>query len=863
MWQSLPQFGTLVVFAILVVAAYTFAVALAAGRGRPRYLQAARLGAYGTVALVGLGIVCLAYAFITHDFRIRYVAHYSNRAMTPAYLLTALWGGQDGSILWWLFLLSLYTAACVRWMRGRFVELQPYVIATLMVVMAFFASLMIFAANPFAISVAGSPLDGEGLNPLLRNFYMIIHPPSLYTGFVGCTVPFAFAVAALVTGRLDNEWIVATRKWMLFAWLFLSLGNALGMLWAYEELGWGGYWAWDPVENAACLPWFTASAYVHSVMIQERRGMLKVWNVSLICITFFLTIFGTFLTRSGLIASVHSFAQSNIGIYFVWCMAFIIAACAGLIVWRLPLLRSQGRIESVLSREAAFVVNNYALLGIAVFIAVATVFPRISEWLFHQASTVGPTFYNAWLPPVGLTVFALMGIAPLFGWRKTSNAPLRRGLRVPVAIAAAVAVLHVAFGAKLRMPPFFTPERIYEGTIGVALQKIDSVLPLVASVLVAFNLAIVAQEYARGIAARRRSGGEGFFTALGNLVAKSRRRYGGYIVHAGIALMFVGFMGRAWGIDKEASLRPGETFTIDHYEMKYAGPRMEVDQEKRMVFADIEVRDVKSGATVGRTSPAKFIYRERPEQPTTEVSMLHSVRDDLYVIVGTVNPETKVATFQAHVNPLVSWIWLGVCVLILGAVVAMWPEATLEEVGAWGYLRAAGAITTSILFGLLLALTPAKAFGQTTSSEHAGTVQIDDPHEKSLFSKLLCQCGDCARLPLSSCTCGTADAARDEIRARLKAGESDASILAEYVKEYGSGALTVPPNKGGMRAIYLVPLGAGVVGAGIVVTVLRRWRQRGEELAPAGGLAGGPAAALGARDEYDDRLDEELERLDD
>jgi cytochrome c-type biogenesis protein CcmF len=855
MWQSLPQFGTLVVFAILVVAAYTFAVAVVAGRGRPRYLQAARLGAYGTVALVGLGIVCLAYAFITHDFRIRYVAHYSNRAMTPAYLLTALWGGQDGSILWWLFLLSLYTGACVRWMRGRFVDLQPYVIATLMVVVAFFASLMIFAANPFATSVAGAQIDGEGLNPLLRNFYMIIHPPSLYTGFVGCTVPFAFAVAALVTGRLDNEWIVATRKWMLFAWLFLSLGNALGMLWAYEELGWGGYWAWDPVENAACLPWFTASAYVHSVMIQERRGMLKVWNVVLICITFFLTIFGTFLTRSGLIASVHSFAQSNIGIYFVWCMGFIVAACAGLVAWRLPQLKSEGRIEAILSREAAFVVNNYALLGIAVFIAVATVFPRISEWLMHQASTVGPTFYNAWLPPVGLVVFALMGIAPLFGWRKTSNALFWRGFRIPVAVASVVGLLHLAFGAKLRMPPFFTPERIYEGTIGVVLQKIDSGLPLVASVLVAFNLSIVVQEYARGIAARRRSSSESVFAAFGNLVAKSRRRYGGYIVHAGIALMFVGFTGRAWGIDKEASLKPGETFVVDHYELKYAGPRMEVDQEKRMVFADLEVRDASSGRAVGRASPAKFIYRERAEQPTTEVSMLHSVRDDLYLIVGTVNPETKVATFQAHVNPLVSWIWLGVGILILGAVVAMWPEATLEESGAWGYLRAAGAVTTSVVLGLMLALTPAKAFGQTTSSEHAGTVQIDNPREKALFSKLLCQCGDCARLPLSSCTCSTADAARDEIRSRLASGESEASIVADYVKEYGSGALAVPPNEGGLRAIYLVPLGAGILGAGLVVSVLRRWKQRGAELAP----AGGPAAALDERDEYDDKLDEELD----
>src|SRR5689334_9537725 len=307
MWESLPEFGTGVLYAVLVAAAYTFAVSVAAGRGRPRLLQSARLGAYATSGLVMLGVVLLAYAFITHDFRIRYVSRYSDRSMTTPYLFTALWGGQDGSLLWWLFLLSLYIAACVKWLGKKYLELQPWVIATLMAVVVFFCVLMAFAANPFSTSVAGARTDGEGLNPLLQNYWMIIHPPSLYTGFVGCTVPFAFAIAALVTGRLDHEWIVASRKWTLFAWMFLAIGNTLGMLWAYEVLGWGGYWGWDPVENAAFMPFLTASAYVHSVMIQERRGLLKIWNVALICLTFFLTIFGTLLTRSGMIASVHSF----------------------------------------------------------------------------------------------------------------------------------------------------------------------------------------------------------------------------------------------------------------------------------------------------------------------------------------------------------------------------------------------------------------------------------------------------------------------------------------------------------------------------------------------------------------------------
>ena len=525
MWQSLPELGTGVLYAILVAAAYTFAVSLVAGTTkRPRLLEAARQGAYGTVGLIALGTLLLAYAFVTHDFRLRYVAHYSDRGMPGAYLFAALWGGQDGSLLWWTFLLAGYTTACLVWMKGKYRILQPYVIATLMSIVGFFAVLMLFAANPFWTSLAGAKPDGEGLNPLLQNFYMAIHPPSLYTGFVGCSIPFAFMVAALVTGRLDDEWLGATRKWMLFAWMFLSIGNGLGMLWAYEELGWGGYWAWDPVENAACLPWFTASAYLHSIMTQERRGMLKVWNVSLVATTFFLTIFGTFLTRSGMIASVHSFAQSDIGKYFVGYMGLIAAVSAGLIVWRLPLLRSEGKIESVVSREASFVANNWALLGIMTFIAVATVFPKLSA-LWGEEVTVGPPFYNRWIAPVGLAVFALMGAGPLFAWRKTSHKSLRSAFTIPLAVMVAAAILHVAFGKKLGFPAFVASEPIYPGLLGVALQKLGSVLPLVSISLCAFNTAVIVQEYARGIRARRSSNpDENALSSLVRLVSKARRR---------------------------------------------------------------------------------------------------------------------------------------------------------------------------------------------------------------------------------------------------------------------------------------------------------------------------------------------------
>jgi len=746
MWQSLPEFGTGVIYAVLVAAAYTFAVSLSAGRGRPRLLTAARLGAYATCGLVLLGVLLLAYAFLTHDFRIRYVSRYSDRSMSTPYLLTALWGGQDGSLLWWSLLLSGYTAAAVIWLKGRYRELQPFVIATQMVIIGFFAILMLFSSNPFETNIAGSLPDGEGLNPLLQNYWMIIHPPALYMGFVGCSVPFAFCMAALVTGRLDNEWIVATRKWMLFAFMFLSIGNVLGMAWAYEELGWGGYWAWDPVENAACLPWFTAAAYVHSTMIQERRNMLKVWNVFLICLTFFLTIFGTFLTRSGIIASVHSFAQSDIGTYFLYFMGVIIAASAGLTVWRLPLLRGKSEIETVASREAMFVVNNWALLGAMTFILVATMFPKLSE-LWGETVTVGPPFFNRWLAPIGLTIFALMGLAPLFGWRKTSYASLKEAVKWPAAAFVAGAALHLAFGSSVGYPAIVPRDQFYPGITGVILQKFGSILPGLTVALGTFNIAVIVQEFVRGVKARRRAADkrgepEGVLAALGLLVAKNRRRYGGYIVHLGIVGMFIGFVGSAWTLEREVSMVPGQTHEIGGFQLTYQGTRMcpgnpkcsieeQSDLNKRMLFADFDV--VKNGESRGRISPAKFFFAKSPDGPTTEVSLLRSLREDLYTVIGTVDPQSKRGTFRFHVNPLVSWIWLGCLVLITGATVSLWPELSFGELGAWSYVRAGAGVAAGTALSVWLAMSPSYAYANVKPHAQAPPHRSGDvPLQRSL-----------------------------------------------------------------------------------------------------------------------------------
>jgi cytochrome c-type biogenesis protein CcmF len=701
MWQTLPEFGTLVLQAVLVTAAYAFAQAVFSIPGRSRQLISARLSAYAATSLVLAATLLLAYAFVTHDFRIRYVARYSDRSMSTGYLLAALWGGQDGSLLWWSALLSLYIAACVRFIKHRFRQLEPVMIATAMAILSFFVVVMLFAANPFQVNAQGAVAEGEGLNPLLQNYWMAIHPPMLYVGFVGCSIPFVFAIAALVTGRLDNDWILGVRKWMLFAWCALSVGNVLGMVWAYEELGWGGFWAWDPVENASSLPWFTATAYLHSTMIQERRNSFKVWNVVLICTTFFLTIFGTFLTRAGIVTSVHSFAHSNIGVYFLWFMSFVVAISLGLIVWRLPQLRAENDVEALLSREAAFVINNWALLGLMVFVTGATLFPKISEWLYQETLILGPPFFNRWTAPLGLLLFLLMGLAPLFGWRKTSPKTLKKAIVFPVAITALFVILHVVFGKSLGLPAVVMRDANGSSWSAIFLQKLSSFTPVITIALCAFNIAVILQEFFFGIRARRSASidnqsKEGLLLSLVRLVSKSRRRYGGYIVHLGVTAMYLGFVGTVWSSTVEISVTPGKTFDVSGYRLKYLGarvcpgtsecsPKEQAEIGKTMLFADLEVyRDQKKLTTL---SPAKFAYKRGQGMTTTEVALYRSLGTDLYVVLASADPNTDEAQIQVHGNPFVSWIWIGITVLIFGASLSIWPEVTLGKLRAWKIVR--------------------------------------------------------------------------------------------------------------------------------------------------------------------------------
>ncbi len=921
---DVPLLGNVLLSAILMASAYTFAISIAAGRGRPQLVPSARWGLIATIALIVSAVFLLAYAFQSHDFRIRYIARYSDRSMSPMYLWTALWGGQDGSLLFWSFLLGGYSLAFTLSVKRRYLELQPWIYATLASIFAFFAVLMLFAANPFATTFTAAPADGEGLNPLLQNYWMAIHPPALYMGLTGWAVPFAICIAALMTGRLSDEWILMARRWVLLAFAFLSLGNMLGMFWSYEELGWGGYWAWDPVENASFMPWLLGTAYLHSVMIQERRGMMKVWNVSLLCGTFFFTIFGTFLTRSGLIASVHSFARSDIGIYFVYYMAALLLFIVTVIAWRLPELRQRlvsrddflgaaalggvigflvgwfsdywalgacvfalppvaiayayaverirhgfaapklkggagGTIESLLSREFAFLLNNWILVGMLVFILIATTFPLISDWLRSETVTVGPGFYNRWMVPLGLLLLFLMGVGPLIAWRKATGKNLLMAFRAPTLVGFFVLTAHFVLGTKFGFPPIVANEEIYETATGRVLAAIYAVGPVVSTTLSSMVITAIVQEFWRGVAMRRRNAKEGMGLALFRLVAKARRRYGGYTVHLGVVLIYLGFTGAAYDVEREAALRPGQTMEVAGYTLRYEGWREEIDLNKSMTLAEIVL--LHGERELATLRPAKYVYRTHPDMPTTEVDIRWTPLNDTYVILSTIDRQTARATFRVVVRPLVFWIWFGGFVVLLGTFVAAFPSVR-ELLGEPVSKRAAppmrAVIATLVLLGLLAgaAVFPpnlASAQADSSSSLHAGTVEIHDPTERQLFERLLCECGGCQRLPLSTCGCGWAENMRAEMRDRLASGMSLVEIQAHYRERFGPQAIAIPSDEGLDRALWAVPV------AGIIVALLglfaigRRWQR-----------AGTPRESSSLRVEaagYDSELEDELRRF--
>jgi cytochrome c-type biogenesis protein CcmF len=600
-------------------------------------------------------------AFLNNEYRYQYVAGYSNRELSVFYKISGLWAGQTGSLVFWALLLALFAAITVVQNRTRNREFMPYVAGTLLVVLAFFLVVIVSVSNPFA-QLSFTPADGRGLNPQLQNYWMTIHPPTLYLGFTAFTIPFAFAISALLSGRLDTRWITTTRRWTLLAWFFLTNGIIFGMMWAYVELGWGGYWFWDPVENASLLPWLTGTAFLHSVMIQEKRGMLKMWNVLLILGTFLLSIFATFLTRSGLIESVHSFAQNlTIAWIFLGFMTVLTLCSAALVWWRRDRLQPESQVESFLSREASFLGNNLLFVGAMFAILWGTMFPLISEGLMGQKISVGPPFFNRVNIPIGLGLLALLGVGPVIAWRRASPRNLRRNFTVPVAVGL---------------------------TAGLALWLggVRHTQVLLTFILGAFTLTTVVVEFQKGTRARAAIEGEGIARALGSLVRKNRRRYGGYIVHVGLVIMFMGFAGAAYDVEQQVTLSPGESTVISSpfghdYRLTYQDMSWYTATNMTKLIASMRVE--RDERPVGVLTAEHRWYRQRQET-ATEVGIRRAWNEDLYLILAGIddaegvvrgtNPR-PVATFRVLVNPLVPWIWLGGLIMAIGTLTAMWPTA--------------------------------------------------------------------------------------------------------------------------------------------------------------------------------------------
>ncbi|MBI5879512.1 MAG: heme lyase CcmF/NrfE family subunit [Chloroflexi bacterium] len=612
---------------------------------RADLIASARMTVYLVFGLVTAAIGILLALLLMSDFSIKYVAQYTDRALPTMYKVAAVWGGNAGSLLFWLWLLSLFMCVVTVQNARRHPDLMPYVHSVMFVVAAFFASLTVIFANPFVI-LPVAPLDGEGLNPLLQNYWMAFHPPLLYTGYVGFTVPFAFAIGALMSRHTDARWLKATRTWTMVPWLSLTVGITLGSQWAYQELGWGGYWGWDPVENASFMPWLVGTAFLHSVIIQERRNMMKVWNMVLIILTFTLCLFGTFLTRSGVIQSVHAFANSPQSPYFLAFIALILLASFYIVARRWDLLQSEHALDSMVSREAAFIGNNLLLSSIAFATFWGTIWPVVTEVVNNTRVTVTTPFFNRVNGPIFGALVALMGLTLILGWRRTTQQSLRTGL-----IAPAIAALAVAVGSYMLY--LFEPI----GTTGFAI--------------IAFAVVATIGEFVTSVRARHKATGENFGAALVNLFRKQRRRYGGYLVHIAFFVMCAGVVGsNVYQVEREAVLRPGDTFVLGSYGLTYNSLDSFRVANKSVVEADLTIFE--NGAQVGEIHPTRAFY-DKGDQPITEAAIRSTLRDDLYILLAGWDGQGDSITLKVFVNPMVMWIWLGGLGMLIGTLVSMWP----------------------------------------------------------------------------------------------------------------------------------------------------------------------------------------------
>jgi cytochrome c-type biogenesis protein CcmF len=664
----MPQIGSFSLLLALALAVYSFLIGAFALYRKDELLSetARRAGIACWVAVVAAA-AALVVAALGNDFSLAYIMHHSNRALPTPYKFAALWSGQEGSLLFWALLLSTY-GFVLRVRHKVDVQLTAYASVVIAAVQVFFLLLVNFAAHPFAIVTGTIPADGNGLNPLLQYPEMVIHPPMLYLGYVGVTVPFAFALSALIMKYPGEKWIQITRRWTMVTWLFLTCGIFLGMHWAYSVLGWGGYWGWDPVENASLLPWLTGTAFLHSVMMQEKRGMMKMWNMWLIFTTFFLAIFGTFLTRSGVVSSVHAFAQSGIGIWFVWFLALTAATCIAFFVMNYKHLKTENHLESLVSRESSFLFNNLLLLVSCFAVLWGTLFPVISEAVTGSKVTVGAPFFNRVNVPIGMFLLLLTGIGPLLAWRKSSLDALRRNFLIPTVITVVTVLVLIAMG----MRPW--------------QEEVSGLYSLMGVALSVFVIATVASEFYRGGRVISSKQHTNVFAGMVQLTRRNTRRYGGYIVHLGVVIIVIGFCGSAFNQDKEQELANGQSMSIGSYTLT---SRLSTQDDNPNYESEAAVVDIyKNGRQIDTLYPERRVYHAT-NQPATMVANRSTLREDLYVVYAG-SSETGHPILKVHLNPLVIWIWIGVWFIIAGTGIALVPN--MQTVRVMAPVRATEAI---------------------------------------------------------------------------------------------------------------------------------------------------------------------------
>ncbi len=649
-------FGSFALILAFVCALYAFVGGIAAIITRhPLLIKSARQAGIAVCGLIFTATLSLVYLFFTDNYSVAYVVSHSNRDLSTFFKIAALWSGQEGSLLFWSFLLAVYVVSVLLTYRNKNGELMPYVGVILAGVQLFFLTISNFVASPFkALGVANAAgsfdlvarADGNGLNPVLQYPEMVIHPPNLYSGYTGFTIPFAFALAALLARYPGEKWIHLTRKWTMIAWCFQTMGILLGAHWAYAVLGWGGYWGWDPVENASLLPWLTGTAFLHSVMMQEKRGMMKVWNVWLVFLTFMLCILGTLLTRSGVVSSVHSFAQSSIGNWFVGFLLIILGVCLAAYFKNKDYLKSENQLDSLVSRESSFLFNNLVLLVACVAVLSGTLFPVFSEWFTGSRISVGAPFFNKVNIPLGLLLMFLTGVGPLLAWRKTSTESMKRNFRGPVMAG------------------------LLGGMIGFSL-GVREMFALICFSLCVFVATTIVQEFYRGARVVKARSGASWIASCVDLTLRNTRRYGGYIVHLGMVMIFIGLAGQAFNKEVEKEVPIGSTINIGKYELLLQS--MDRKQEKNYVADRMIVEVMKDKKPVMMLYPERRNFQTNQESGTM-VAIYSTLREDLYVVYAGMNPQNNLPTIHVFINPLVKWVWWGGMVVVMGTIVALVPN---------------------------------------------------------------------------------------------------------------------------------------------------------------------------------------------